>query len=206
MSDNIKFLKIDHETNDILLNTDKGTIVLEQLSSGFLSYILVLLGLIKDIEYRFKKPHIKVTDFEGILIIDEVDVHMHPSLQANMYYELKRILPKAQIFTSTHSPHVVQVAAPEEIISLVRDTEGGIVVNPKRSKEYGFKGWTIEEILTDVMGMTCTNSKTFSDLILEFNDAVKKEDQKKAADIYEKIDKMLHPDNILRQVLKLQLE
>ena len=70
---------------DIILDTPKGKIVLEQLSSGYISYIIVLLGIIKDIEYRFKNPHICVRDFDGVLIVDEIDVHLHPELQSKIW-------------------------------------------------------------------------------------------------------------------------
>lgn len=75
MAENFSFERIDHESNDIIINTPKGKIVFEQLSAGYISFAIVLLGLIKDIEYRYKNPHIKVSQFSGILIIDEMDVH-----------------------------------------------------------------------------------------------------------------------------------
>lgn len=205
MSDGFSFDKIDHETNDIVLNSPTGKIVFEQLSSGFISFAIILLGLIKDIEYRFKEPHIKVEDFDGILIIDEMDVHLHPELQARIYYALNQLFPKAQIFTSTHSPHVIQVAKPDEMIPLVRQENGSLVVNPIVNKEYGCQGWTIEEILNDVMGMQDTKSNKYMEELDKFNQALDADDAAKAHEAYDVLCKMLHPDNYLRKVLEIQM-
>lgn len=205
MSDGFSFDKIDHETNDIVLNSPTGKIVFEQLSSGFISFAIILLGLIKDIEYRFKEPHIKVEDFDGILIIDEMDVHLHPELQARIYYALNQLFPKAQIFTSTHSPHVIQVAKPDEMIPLVRHENGSLVVNPIVNKEYGCQGWTIEEILNDVMGMQDTKSNKYMEELDKFNQALDADDAAKAHEAYDVLCKMLHPDNYLRKVLEIQM-
>lgn len=205
MSDGFSFDKIDHETNDIVLNSPTGKIVFEQLSSGFISFAIILLGLIKDIEYRFKEPHIKVEDFDGILIIDEMDVHLHPELQARIYYALNQLFPKAQIFTSTHSPHVIQVAKPDEMIPLVKQENGSLVVNPIVNKEYGCQGWTIEEILNDVMGMQDTKSNKYMEELDKFNQALDADDAAKAHEAYDVLCKMLHPDNYLRKVLEIQM-
>lgn len=205
MSDGFSFDKIDHETNDIVLNSPTGKIVFEQLSAGFISFAIILLGLIKDIEYRFKKPHIKVVDFDGILIIDEMDVHLHPELQAKIYLALDELFPKAQIFTSTHSPHIIQVAKPDEIIPLVKTENGSLIVNPIVNTEYGCQGWTIEEILNDVMGMHDTRSELYRKLIKQFNQALDSDCSVEARETYGTLSKMLHPNNYLRKVLEIQM-
>lgn len=205
MAQGFDFKRIDHETNDIIINTPKGEIVFEQLSAGYISFAIVLLGLIKDIEYRYKKPHIKVSDFDGVLIIDEMDVHLHPELQARIYEALNRLFPKAQIFTSTHSPHVIQVAEPNEVIPLVADSEGNVKINPIVNTMYGCQGWTIEEILQDVMGMKDTRSALYKEYLEKFNSALQDDNMDTARSIYEKLNRMLHPDNVLRKVLEIQL-
>lgn len=205
MSLDFSFDKVDPESFDIILNTPKGKIVLEQLSSGYISYVIVLLGIIKDIEYRFKNPHICVRDFDGVLVVDEIDVHLHPELQSKIYIVLHKMLPKAQIFTSTHSPHVIQVAKPSEVIPLVADSESNVKMNPIVNTKYGCQGWTIEEILQDVMGMKDTRSALYKDYLEKFNSALQDDNIDTARSIYEELNRMLHPDNVLRKVLEIQL-
>lgn len=205
MSRDFSFDKVDPESFDIILNTPKGKIVLEQLSSGYISYVIVLLGIIKDIEYRFKNPHICVRDFDGVLVVDEIDVHLHPELQSKIYIVLHKMLPKAQIFTSTHSPHVIQVAEPNEVIPLVADSGGNVKMNPIVNTKYGCQGWTIEEILQDVMGMKDTRSALYKENLEKFNSALQDDNMDTARSIYEELNSMLHPDNVLRKVLEIQL-
>ena len=205
MAENFSFERIDHESNDIIINTPKGKIVFEQLSAGYISFAIVLLGLIKDIEYRYKNPHIKVSQFSGILIIDEMDVHLHPELQARIYNALDKLFPSAQIFTSTHSPHVIQVAKPDEVIPLVSEEDGNVHVNPIVNKKYGCQGWTIEEILQDVMGMKDTRSAIYKGFMDKFNWALQNDDMETAHSVYNELKLMLHPDNVLRKVLEIQM-
>lgn len=197
------FSRVEPTTNDIMLRTTQGEIELEQLSSGYISMIVVLLGIIKEIEYRFKEPRLSVTDYSGVIIIDEMDVHLHPEMQARMYYALDQLLPNAQIISSTHSPHILQVAKPDEIIPLVKEGES-IRVNSLANRDFGCQGWSVEEILEDLMGMSTTKSDVYRKTIKAFSDAIEREDSRCAEENFEILSKMLHPNSVLRQVLEIQ--
>jgi predicted ATP-binding protein involved in virulence len=202
----IEFDKVT-TTHDVIVKTNDGNIPFEWLSSGFKSCLAVLLGMVKEIEWRTPKSgsHIFAGGFDGIIIIDEIDLHLHPVWQAKLYSTLKSTFPEAQIFVSTHSPHVVQVADPREIIALQRHY-GEVVINQKiRESEFGCQGWTLEEILSDVMGMEDTRSGNYQDLVASFNHALEDENFQKADASFQVLDKMLHPSNVLRQILKVQL-
>lgn len=201
----ITYSRINHKTNDILLNTPKGEIYFEYLSSGYKSAISVLIGLVKEVEVRFSEPSLFVKEFTGVIFIDEIDLHLHPDWQAKIYLAIKEILPKAQIFTTTHSPHIVQVAEPSEIIALYTDETGKIQRNELANTVYGCQGWTVEEILKDVMGMEETRTITYLEAMKSFNDAVDNEHSNNAKYWYEIIDSMLHPESSLRKILKIQL-
>lgn len=199
------FSKVIPNSFDILLQTPTGEIYFEYLSSGYKSCLAVLLGLIKEIELRYKNPSKFIKEFDGVVFIDELDLHLHPEWQAKIYESLKVILPKAQIFTSTHSPHIIQVAKPNEIISLTLDEVMNIKANPLINSEFGCQGWTVEEILTDVMGMLETRTEKYLTAMSSFNSAVENEDYHSAKKQFDIIDKMLHPENSLKKILKIQL-
>jgi len=114
-------------------------------------------------------------------------------------------LPNAQIFTSTHSPHIIQVAKHEEVIPLTLDENNEVKLNQFTNNEYGFQGWTVEEILNDVMGMTETRTETYLNAISNFNEALDNENYDGALEVFKILDKMLHPENSLRKILKIQL-
>jgi len=201
----ISFSKVIPNSFDILLHTENGEIYFEYLSSGYKSCLAVLLGLIKEIELRYKNPSKFIKDFEGVVFIDELDLHLHPEWQAKIYEALKIILPKAQIFTSTHSPHIIQVAKPTEIIALTLDETMNIKSNPLINSEFGCQGWTVEEILTDVMGMTETRTDTYLNAMNSFNIAIEGDNYEAAKEQFVIIDKMLHPEDSLKKILKIQL-
>lgn len=205
LNSGVSFSKVVPNSFDILLNTPNGEIYFEYLSSGYKSCLAVLLGLIHEIELRYKNPNKFIKDFEGIVIIDELDLHLHPEWQAKIYTVLKVILPKAQIFTSTHSPHIIQVAQAREIIALVQDEGLNIKTNQLVNTDYGCQGWTVEEILTDVMGMSETRTDLYLDTMAIFNSALGDMNYKTAREKFEVIDKMLHPENSLKKILRIQL-
>ncbi|HET9569787.1 MAG TPA: AAA family ATPase [Bacteroidales bacterium] len=201
----ISFSKVNPNSNDILLQTQNGEIYFEYLSSGYKSCMAVLIGLIKEVEFRYKNPSKYIKDFDGIVFIDELDLHLHPEWQAKIYEALKIILPNAQIFTSTHSPHIIQVADPKEIIPLTLDDANEVKLNNLINKEFGCQGWTVEEILTDVMGMRETRTSNYLSAIQNFNIAIDNEDFESANYHFQLIDAMLHPENSLKKILKIQL-
>ncbi|CAH7402167.1 conserved hypothetical protein [Vibrio chagasii] len=201
----MSFSRVDPRTNDILINTPDGEIYFEYLSSGYKSCLAVLMGIIKEIEFRYYSPTIFVENFNGVVFIDEVDLHLHPEWQAKIYLGLKSILPNAQVFTSTHSPHLIQFADANEIIPLVKDEESNTSLNEVINREYGCQGWSVEEILTDVMGMSETRTDIYNSVIADFNRALESEDLTLLNSAYYKICNMLHPANPLRKVFEIQM-
>lgn len=205
LNPDISFSKVLPNSFDILLKTPNGEIYFEYLSSGYKSCLAVLLGLINEIELRYISPSKFIKDFDGVVFIDELDLHLHPEWQAKIYEALKAILPNAQIFTSTHSAHIIQIAKPNEIIALILDETLNIKTNPLINSEFGCQGWTVEEVLNDVMGMSETRTDTYLNAIKDFNKAFESEDYKNAKAQFELIDKMLHPQDSLKKILKIQL-
>lgn len=204
LDSSVCFNKVDSRTLDIILATSFGPIYFEYLSSGFKSLIILILGIIKEIEFRFGDSNMKVAEFDGVIIIDEIDVHLHPTWQAQIINVLREIFPNVQFFVSTHSPHVVQSLPQEQLIALEK-VEDNIVRRVLPYNESGYIGWTIEEVLRDVMGMTNTNTSIFHDLWEQFTTAIENENSQKAHKLGQMLLGMLHPANVLRKVIELQL-
>ena len=59
-----------------------------------------------------------LAETSGLVLIDEIDLHLHPKWQRDIVPALKRIFPKIQFFATTHSPQVIGEAKPEEIVLL----------------------------------------------------------------------------------------
>lgn len=204
LNENYIFSKVDASSNEIMIKTPSGEIYYEYLSSGFKSIISILFGIIKEIEFRFKEPRINAEDFKGIILIDEIELHLHPEWQEKIVDVLLKTFPHAQFFASTHSPHVIQTAKSNQIIALGNENNN-VIQRQMPITQFGFQGWTIEEVLTDVMGMPNLRTEIFHQLISEFQVEIDSEKFEKANQIFEKLDLMLHPQNNLRKLLKFQL-
>lgn len=204
LNKDFSFSKVNASSNEIMINTPSGEIYYEYLSSGFKSIISILFGIIKEIEFRFKDPQINAEDFKGIILIDEIELHLHPEWQEKIVDILLEVFPNAQFFASTHSPHVIQTAKPKQIIALGFENNN-VIQRELPNTDFGFQGWTIEEVLTDVMGMTNLRTEIFKELILEFDKEIENENAQKAEEIFNQLDKLLHPENTLRKLLKFQL-
>lgn len=200
------FSKVKGDTNDIMINTPHGEIYFEYLSSGFKSIIYLLFSTIKEIEFRFKDHKLKAEDFDGIILIDEIEIHLHPEWQEKITSILQKTFPNAQFIITTHSPHIIQTAAPNQVIALSLDENNNVIQRSDlQTNKYGFKGWTIEEILYDVMAMKTMRSELYRRLINDFGDAIDEENEEKAKCIFAELDTLLHPHNSQRKLLAFQL-
>jgi len=103
-----------------------------------------MLAMAADIAYRMAllNPHLgpEVTRrTPGIVLIDEIDLHLHPRWQRRVAEDLKRTFPRVQMIATTHSPFVIQSLRPGELINLSKET----------FSEYADE--SIEDIAEDIM-------------------------------------------------------
>ena len=101
----------------------KNKLAFSQLSDGYRNAI----SLAADIAYRCIQlnPYLGervVLDTEGIVLIDEIDMHLHPNWQRHFISDLKIAFPKIQFVVTTHSLAIVQSLKKIELINL-DDTE-----------------------------------------------------------------------------------
>lgn len=205
LNENFSFSRVDPNENEIMINTPSGEVYYEYLSSGFKSIISIVFGIIKEIELRFKKPFLCADQFDGIIEIDEIELHLHPEWQGKACSILKETFPLAQFFITTHSPHVVQTAGQGEVIALERKDDR-VLQRELPNSEYGYQGWTVEEVLRDVMGMNDLRTEKYEAIRNEFLEAFKNRNRTDAETAFNKLEKMLHPSNELKTIYQMQLD
>lgn len=205
LDNTINFKTVIANTFDIMLSTPNGDIYFEYLSSGYKSCIYIILGIIKEIEYRYNESPINVNNFDGIIAIDEIDLHLHPTWQAGLVEALKTIFPRIQFILTTHSPSILQILEKNEIIALGHDDDNNIYVKNLKLGKYGLQGWTLEEILQYVMEMPSTSSQLYLNTIKKFDKAMNDEDKDEILKQYNLLKEMLHPNNPLLNLLSIQV-
>ena len=121
---------------------------LDQLSGG----CQAVLALAADLAWRMAQgnPHLDDTlSSEAIVLIDEIELHLHPSWQQRILGDLRRTFPNAQFIVSTHSPQVLTTVEPQHIVELYRDGDR-IVAGAPGGATYGAEAG---DVLSVVMGV-----------------------------------------------------
>jgi hypothetical protein len=97
------------------------------LSHGYQSTFAWISDLIGHILLEAKTP-VRTVEMEGLVLLDEIDLYLHPTWQALFVRALRRVFPKMQFVATTHSPVVLSELAPHEVVRLIVDGESGDVV------------------------------------------------------------------------------
>ena len=110
--------------NLVLKHKTRGILPIEALSDGARSVI----SMVADLSYRMVRlnPDLginAVLQTPGIVLIDEVDMHLHPSWQQTVLYDLRKAFPLVQFIVTTHSPQVLTTVPPECIRALRWDND-----------------------------------------------------------------------------------
>ncbi|MBV0934796.1 AAA family ATPase [Marinobacterium weihaiense] len=97
---------------------------------------------------------------DGVILIDEVDLHLHPKWQRILIPNLRKVFPNCQFLVSTHSPHVITHVQPKHL-HLLRMEKGELETVPV-TESYGKN---VDRILEDIMGLPTTRpDDVFDDL------------------------------------------
>ena len=145
----IKFRGVEEDEDGLfpLFGTPDGDLPLNVLSQGTQSIIQCLAHfLFGYAEYYDFPPDLE--EKPGILIIDEIDAHLHPSWQRRIIPTLTQHFPNLQIFCSTHSPLMLAGLKAGQVQLLRRDPEGRVSVS---TNDPDIAGWTADEILRNFL-------------------------------------------------------
>ena len=106
------------------------------LSHGYQSTFAWIADLIGHVLLE-SKTELATTEMEGLILIDEIDLYLHPTWQASFIPALRRVFPRMQFVATTHSPVVLSSLAPHEVVRLVVDETTGDIVQGGWSREGG---------------------------------------------------------------------
>ena len=93
---------------------EKRELLLSQLSAGYRN----MLALVMDFARRLAQANPYMENplaAEAILMIDELDLHLHPTWQQKIIPDLKKVFPNTQIIATTHSPEVVTTVQQNQV-------------------------------------------------------------------------------------------
>lgn len=149
-------LEWDEDSDDLAgiykENGSSSFVPLYYLSDG----LRTMAGMIAEIAYRcvILNDHLgrnAVKKSEGIVMIDEIDMHLHPNWQRQVITDMKKAFPNIQFIVTTHSPFIVQSVKQEELINL----------DPATAADPITLG--LEEVAKDIMGVSDTRSEYYQE-------------------------------------------
>ncbi|APY61141.1 ATP-binding protein [Salmonella enterica subsp. enterica serovar Hillingdon str. N1529-D3] len=140
-----------HNQQLVMSHPKNGKIPLSQLSDGLRNAV----AMVADIAFRCVKlnPHLRgdaALKTHGIVLIDEVDMFLHPAWQQQIIQSLRSAFPQIQFIVTTHSPQVISTVKRESIRLLEQDENGNGKALMPLGATYGEPS---NDVLQSVMGV-----------------------------------------------------
>lgn len=171
LPDGVTIARVDRE-HVWFRSVGGAEVPMRELSDGHRAFLAIVLDLLRHlegavedigrlIEHANGEPIITA---EGVVLIDEVDAHLHPLWQREIGARLRRAFPRLQFIVTSHSPFVAQAASDGGLFVLLPSGDGGAVEahQPLNS----VRGWRVDQILTSpLFGLSGTRDEETERLI-----------------------------------------
>jgi len=190
--DNLQILIKEEKESKVIFIVNNVEFSLNQLSEGYISVISFIIDLIS----RLSENNPAISDlkkFKAVVLIDELDMFLHPNWEKSICNKLMNWFPLIQFFISTHSPILIQGAPKEKTIIFRLKNENNKTVLAEK-----YKGKQIEKWLPNIL----ISSPLFSP---DFLDSISKEDIVKAR-TEDSFSKMLETNYNIELLLKKEEE
>jgi predicted ATP-binding protein involved in virulence len=138
-----------------MTHNEMGVLPVSMLSDG----VRAMVSLVADMAWRCAKLNPQMgadaqQQAEGIVFIDEVDLHLHPRWQQTVIGSLREAFPKVQFIVTTHSPQVLSTVKSESI-RLIRteyDPEAGELVSEAIMPAMQTRGVASNDVMAELQG------------------------------------------------------
>jgi predicted ATP-binding protein involved in virulence len=139
---------------------------LNQLSDGYRSMFALVVDLLRWLELSRPDINIPLNEVRGVVLIDEIDAHLHPKWQRQVGFWLTEFFPNIQFIVASHSPFVA-MAAGEGALTLLQ--KEGNVVRANQDVPY-VRGWAVGQVLTSLFDMISLRDPETAKLLEEYEE------------------------------------
>lgn len=196
--------ELENDQVSVRFETIDGDVCFEELGFGYQTTLTWLADFCKRMFELYPDAENPLHE-EAVALVDEIDLHLHPKWQRDLVPTLSKIFPNVQFIVTTHSPHVLQSMEDVNLYVLRRDAESGEVAF-KHCPRSDFRGWTVEDILSETMGLGEKIHSDYYNLQVEdFNEALDEDNLQRAEKAYKELDRLMKADDPLRRMFDLQL-
>lgn len=112
-------LRIQRDPLHMVIRKGESTLMLDQLSDGERLFLVLTADLARRLAITYAKQSDPL-EGEAIVLIDEIELHLHPSWQRRVLGALRQTFPNCQFIVTTHSPQVLS-EVPNDAVILVKD-------------------------------------------------------------------------------------
>ncbi len=149
----------------IEMKTPYGWVALSNLSLGYRTMIAWTVDLASRLFALYPRSPNPLAE-PAVVLVDEVDLHLHPKWQRELRSHLTERFPNVQFVVTAHSPLVAQASENENIVVLRRQGDHVVIDNDVETVH----GWRVDQVLTsDLFGLKTARPPEYDDLIAERN-------------------------------------
>lgn len=182
--------RVNRRHKNFEISKDGQVFSFSELSDGEKCY----LGLVMDVARRLaisNKAQNDALNGTNVILIDELDLHLHPQWQLNVLDKLRTAFPNCQFFITTHSPYILSGVDTRKdcLFKLSKGEAANVQQNP-----FGKK---VDDLLLNDFDQPTLRNETITKLITEAWQCIKSRhvDKEKFADLMEKLRQAI-PDDI----------
>ena len=121
-------IEINITYNSVVFKEKGAEVNFEQLSAGYKSVITIICDLIEMLSQN-QSVALGIDKFKGVVLIDEVELHLHPKWKYDFMHTLREIFPLLQFIVTTHSPTVILGASKEAIFYKIFKVDGRVTIS-----------------------------------------------------------------------------
>jgi hypothetical protein len=165
-----KVLGKPEEPSGVRFKTPYGIVPLSGLSLGYQTTLAWTIDLATRLYERYPNSRNPLAE-PAIVLVDEIDLHLHPRWQRQIMKYLTEHFPNTQFIATAHSPLMVQ-AATDANLAVLHEKDGQVVIE---NQPRFVKSWRVDQILTsELFGVTSARSPDIERLIIERNTLLNK--------------------------------
>jgi predicted ATPase len=141
--------RLTRRSGRVFARSNGVTVPLPELSDGFRSVI----ALAADMMQHFVANYESMTSAKGLVLLDEVEVHLHPRWRMTVISQLRTVFPRVRFIATTHDPLCLQQTEAGEVIVMRRGPDRGVLAEVRDVP----KGIRADQLLTgDWFGLGTT--------------------------------------------------
>ena len=152
------------KSSGVTFETPYGEVPLSKLSLGYQTTLTWITDLALRLYHRYPESADPL-HAPGIVLIDNIDLHLHPHWQRRVMRDITRLFPALQFIATAHSPLIVQ-AAENAKLAVLRESDGEVVIDDEHER---VNTWRVDQILSSDLFGVPTRSQYIEDLREERN-------------------------------------